>query len=529
MMIKKTAFTLLILIFFLPLFSLEVARDELRSVTETIEFINYTGPHTVIQSVDEIRGIGLRLATAVNKNNLMAPGTSGSQNLYYVIHAVDPNTKEKLDADILIIGENAQVDHVQNLRRILSSYLSSAYNYSRQDADTLAHFITIYNAVYRSKMDVFNAKYKALVTGYLQQEKVGLSVNYVDWPGKTQIVIPLLDLSGGLSTVDTTIISDKSVVDSMREADGKEIDVRKDMVDLKEREADAAREEAQSSQKEAVRAEEKAKEALAEQKQEEQKLAEKKEEAAKAVEIAKEKPEDVQAQKAAEDAEKEVVAQEQKLAEAKEKTEEAKQEAEELKTIAKEEQVIADRKTAEAQQDRLDIAKDQKEVMAAEDARSQMTTSYALKVIDTKALLSALVLIDVADGAVVKESPVNVIRNRQVIKTNEGYLAVAGKPGKNTTIKLVILDPKNLEIQKESAEIVHESSAFAFTPNAVFVVIVQDKKTYLAAYNYDLSLSARSEVEVQEVSPIIITDRGISVIKADGNPILLDAKTLKKQ
>ena len=275
MMIKKTAFTLLILIFFLPLFSLEVARDELRSVTETIEFINYTGPHTVIQSVDEIRGIGLRLATAVNKNNLMAPGTSGSQNLYYVIHAVDPNTKEKLDADILIIGENAQVDHVQNLRRILSSYLSSAYDYSRQDADTLAHFITIYNAVYRSKMDVFNAKYKALVTGYLQQEKVGLSVNYVDWPGKTQIVIPLLDLSGGLSTVDTTIISDKSVVDSMREADGKEIDVRKDMVDLKEREADAAREEAQSSQKEAVRAEEKAKEALVEQKQEEQKLAEK--------------------------------------------------------------------------------------------------------------------------------------------------------------------------------------------------------------------------------------------------------------
>ena len=92
----------------------------------------------------------------------MAPGTSGSQNLYYVIHAVDPNTKEKLDADILIIGENAQVDHVQNLRRILSSYLSSAYDYSRQDADTLAHFITVYNAVYRSKMDVILLSTKPL-------------------------------------------------------------------------------------------------------------------------------------------------------------------------------------------------------------------------------------------------------------------------------------------------------------------------------------------------------------------------------
>ena len=527
-MIKKIALSFLIICCTFSVFSLEVARTELQTVTESIEFINYTGPHTVIQTIDEIRGIGMRLSTAVDQANLDRAGRSGSENLYSVIHAVDPSTKEKLDADILIIGANAQVDHIKNLRRIISSYLSSAYNYSKQDADTLAIFITVYNAVYRSQLDVFNTKYKSVVTNHLTADKAGLALNYIDWPGKTQIIIPLLDPSGGLSTVDTTVISDKNVVDSMRESEDREIDARKDMVDLKEREADIARETAQESQKDAVKAEEKAKEAAQEQKAEEKKLEEKKDEAQVAEEKAKADPNDSKAQKEAEKAQEELAAQEKKVTEATEKAEDAKKEADEFKTIAKEEQIIADRKTAEAQQDRIDIAKDQKDVMEAEDALSKMTTSYGLKIVDKRNLLSALVLMNVADGKVVKESPVNVIRNRQVIETKEGYLAIAGKNEGNAAIKLVILDPKNLEIIRESDDIVHESSALAYTDSKVFVIVVQGGKHYLGVYNYDLSLVAKSDIEVQDVSPIIITDKGIAVTTANGTPVLLHITSLKK-
>ena len=44
--------------------------------------------------------------------------------------------------------------------------------------------------------------------------------------------------NGGLSTVDTSVIADSKVVDSMQEDEDRNIDSRKDMVDLKEREAD---------------------------------------------------------------------------------------------------------------------------------------------------------------------------------------------------------------------------------------------------------------------------------------------------
>ena len=74
------------------------------------------------------------------------------------------------EADILFIGKDATVDHIKNLRRIISAYLSSAYGYSEKDADTLAVFITVYNAVYRGQYDVYNSKYKAVVVKNLSQD-----------------------------------------------------------------------------------------------------------------------------------------------------------------------------------------------------------------------------------------------------------------------------------------------------------------------------------------------------------------------
>ena len=153
----------------------------------------------------------------------------------------------------MILGKNANVDHIRNLRSIISSYLVSAYNYSKDDADTLAVFITVYNAVYRNDLDTYKSKYKEVVTKNLTKESCGISVNYKDWPGNTQLVIPLLNpVDGGLSTIDTTIISDSTVIESMREEDERGVDERKNLVDIKEREADVAQEEAKDAQKEAT-------------------------------------------------------------------------------------------------------------------------------------------------------------------------------------------------------------------------------------------------------------------------------------
>ena len=233
--------------------ALEVNRAELQSAgsSDTIVFINYTGPHAKIDSIAGIKGIGTELGKTISGK--LTEKTSAGNARYSVIHAVDPSEKNRLDADIILIGKDASVDHIDNLRRIIAAYLSSAYGYSEKDAETISVFITVYNAVYREKLSDFKEKYKNAVTENLSAENCGLSVNYKDWPGKSQIVIPLFDVeNGGLSTIDTSVISDSKVVKHMQEDDGKNIDSRKDMVDLKEREAEQATEKARDSQKNAV-------------------------------------------------------------------------------------------------------------------------------------------------------------------------------------------------------------------------------------------------------------------------------------
>ena len=61
-------FSMLFLAFF-GLNALEVNQPELESVgKDTIEFINYTGPHTVINTKDEISGIGSALGEKIAPN-----------------------------------------------------------------------------------------------------------------------------------------------------------------------------------------------------------------------------------------------------------------------------------------------------------------------------------------------------------------------------------------------------------------------------------------------------------------------------
>ena len=310
--------------------------------------------------MEQIRAIGSTLAPSIARNP-DAFTRVGNANRYQIIHAVDPNEKGKLDADILVLGSNALVDHVTNLRRIISAYLSAAYNYSRADADVIATFATVYNAVYRGNMEKFNSKYKKIVVDNLTKSRVGLSTNYQEWPGATQIVIPLFDVRGGISTVDSSEITDKDVIDSMRENENDMgIDSRKGMADLKDREADAAEEDAEEMQKkadeEAARAAEEAKKA---------------EEANKEATDAKRDANDAQresddAQKKADEAQKAADEEQAKADDKQSEADEAQKAADEAKKIADNAQKIAD--NAKIAADEAQKAADEAKA-AADDAQ----------------------------------------------------------------------------------------------------------------------------------------------------------------
>lgn len=505
-------------------FALEVNKDELQQANNqpVIEFINYNGPHKIIESASSIRGIGTSLGVTISENPLESK-SSGSGEKYYVIHAVD-ETNNKLDADIIFIGSDAQVDHIDNLRRIISGYLVSAYNYSSEDADTLAVFITVYNAVYRGDLKSFENKYKQIVLDNLS-ENCGLSVNYKDWPGKSEIVIPLFDIKNiGLSTVDTTVISDSKVVTSMKEDDDKNIESRKDMVDLKERESDAAYDNAKAAQKTAAEEQKKLEEEKIKSEELKNDAERAQKEADEKKEIADKNPEDKQAQIEAEEAQK-TADEKKEAAEKQEETVKSQEEkTKEAQEAAKQQQSFSDRKQTEAQSERKEIAKDQKEVQDQQEALSQMNIEYGLVLIDSDKLFSKLVKFNSDDGQVIKSSPLSTIRNRTIYKTSDSYIAVAGENIKNAAVKLVLLNPETLEISDESDAILSESSVLIQNENEYYCVLEESEKYYLAKFDEKLTLLLKSDLTVNKASPIIITDTSVVVTSDKGDFKVLNKK-----
>lgn len=569
-------------------FAIEVDQNELRQAQNTpIEFINYTGPHTEIDSLRAIGEIGEALVGAVRR------GRAGDVNRYAVIHAVDASVTNGFDADIMIIGSGAKVDHINNLRVIIASYLRSAYGYSEKDARTIAHFVTIYNAVYRGDMNMVRNKYKPVVVRNLTADRVGLALRYDEWPGRTQIIIPLSDqkYSGTLSTIDTRSISDKNVVDRMREQDDKDIATRKDMIDLKERESSAARERADIAQQEAGKAQQeadmkqreataaqseadKSKAAAAQSKQDAEKArqdaaaaqkraAQSEREAAAADRQAQRNPNDRQAaenaSKKREEAERDKqaagdkskaaaekadeakksdseAAAKQKEAEAKRKeAEDAAKKAQDKEKEASSEKEFADAKEQEAQSDRKDVAADTRKILEDKRAerKAQDEEAFAsalpgamLKIIDSTSMLSEIVLLDLKTAKTLKTSSLNTIRGRVLIEGIDSLIAIAGAKSGNQMITLVAINPRTLEMTKQASVPVAEQSILVQTDDGCYAVVEQSGKYYLGRFNENLELQARSSINVIPYTAINATEKGILVQDSSNNIRLLNADTL---
>ncbi|HPX47578.1 MAG TPA: P83/100 family protein, partial [Treponemataceae bacterium] len=465
-----------------------------------------------------------------------------------------------------VIGADATVDHIDNIRRILSGYLSAAYGYTEKDAATLATFVTIYNAVYRGKIDIFKARYKPVVTGYLTAESVGLSVRYSDWPGKTQIVIPLSDprLAGTISSINTTLLTDKAVVDKIREDGGDGTQLRKDMVELKEDERDAAQKRAALAQEEAAaaRAVEQQKKLEAEAAGREAEKARKdaetaKKEADKAArdaEAAQQKaaasPEDVQAQNEAAEKEKQA-AEKAQTASGKQESAEQKSRAADSKateaqqakeTVTRKEaeaaadQTLADTKQKEAATERKEIATDvQKEVhrqeaekkAAEQSALASSVPGYILRVVDGQSFVSELVLVNLNDGTEMKRSSLSLIRNRTIIDSGAGLIAIAGKKGGNAAVRLVLIDPNTLEMTAQGQDNIAESSMLIKSGNDYYAVIEQGSGSFvLGRFDANLAVKAKSSIAVQPFTAIQATDKGILVQDTSGKIVLLKASDL---
>jgi hypothetical protein len=527
----------------------EVDREELEKNQAPVIFINYEGTPSRIETRQQIVNIGYSPGLAV-RNGVQR---YGPLSRYFVIHSVSPKDGDKLDADIFGLGVDIGVDHIRNLRFIVQGYLQGAYGYSLSDAALLAEYITIYNAVFRGTWDYFTSRYKTPVIQELTPEKAGLSIRFDEWPGRTLMVIPLGTGKPGLSAVDTSSLTAPAVISEMRREEDRGIEQRKDMVDLKEREANEAeqsaalqreaiaQEEARIAQERAAVAQERA--AVAQERQQAQP-------AAQGGVQAQERPQ--QAQPAAQDG---VQAQEssvqgggQTLAAAPTETgtpprsaeaELASREAEadrkeaelDQREAALEQQRIeaaaaeafAEQKTAETRQEREEIARDQQELIDQAPPAPSAEGIIGVRIVNADSALGRMVRINPAYGTELTVSVLNTINARTVSFVQGKILAAAENGG---ALRLVEINPATLETTKQGTEDIHAGSLLWVNGGDIYAILSGGGTLNLARFDTDLVVQAKSSIAVHPYASVVIQNNRLLTQYADGRAAILDPRTL---
>ncbi len=494
----------------LPLWSQDLAESELKSVDiGTVEFVNYEGPHDRIDSLSQILGIGRDLAAGMSGGSVLLDGKYRIRRLY------DPE-QQLLSADIFILEASAQVDHIRNLRRILAAYIEQAYGYRFEEAELLAEFATYYNAVHRGDEGYFSSAYQPMVISFLDLKKAGLATVYSQWPGNTQMLLPLSAamFSGGEGKINTDALTGDEVINELRSEEDKGIQERKEMTELKEREIETDQgkvEEARDALSEEKAAIEEDSRQIIEDKSQLE------EDKARAAEISNKE------EKAA--TEQELAAREKELASREQDVQQRQEE-----TAAKEEEI---NKAEENIQQRVDRIREEREGIAG-DERGIIEERTAAKseqipflyLVDKGTGLRQLINSDSKSGSITLRSGINTIHSRDLAILGDAYLVIAGESSGNRAIRLISIDPESFEMNAQGDTDMFAESFILVDGRRVFGII-DDNGYKIGRFNGDLKLEAASEPGVLPQSWLSLKSGAIYAQAEDGSLLVLDPETLQ--
>ncbi|MDA3956533.1 P83/100 family protein [Oceanispirochaeta sp.] len=503
---KKTAlFINFILISMTVAYAQTVSEEELRSIgnkSGEIIFENYVGPVTEFSTREEIRGIGSFLATS--------DGNEVSwSNKSRIIRSYQPEIPEGLDADILVILPDAGVDHIRNLRFILSAYLQNTFDYSLSNADVLAEFVTYYNAVYYKNLEHFSSRYKPGVLLNINAGNAGLSTHYSVWAGKSRIIIPLKSGDATLqSSLDTSLISTPEVIEEMQKEDDKALDSRREMVEIREEDLDK-RQEVLDEEKKAVVEKEKEVTLEFETKKEELKKAE---------------PESIQ---------------EKVLQQEVEQLEEKKKAVEEEKKTVQEQEKEIKKEQQEVVEMREEIASDEN-LLLKEETRATGTVLSSEAIPEPEGFW--FILVDKSgdpasfgslwkvtkDGVPLKQSELNSIRGTNYKDSSEGIIVIAGKNDDRTRVKALLLDHGTLEILKEGETEIYPGSSIWTQGNNLFMISRNGQNWSVGMYSQSLKLLQLSSLNVHPDTGLVFIEDRVLVQSVSGGVKALSVSSLKE-
>jgi len=510
---RRTIVLLMLLVPFV-LAAQEVAEDELRELgTADIDFINYEGPYDRIDTDEEIRGIGRALAAGIADGRTQYE-FSGK---YRVIHAVDPNVETGLDADIILPLAGSRLDHIDNVRRILSGFLEERYDYSRGDADLIARFVTIYNAVVRGNMEFFTGRYKPVVTGNLDAATAGLSRRYDEWPGKSRIVIPLSSGAGPgvLGAVEPGELGDQQVIEELRSQEDMGVEQRQDLVDLterviEERESQIDTEQTQISQEE-QRITQREQEIQAEQEQIDAQRANA----------------DAETQAALDQRQAELANEQAQLAEDRQQLEQRQED------LQSDRQNVAEL-TAQVREERERIASDTRSLLDEREISDEIRglagevqPVYFIQIREVdNTVLGQLVQINPTNGLLVNRSAENSIVSRTYTFLGDALLVIVvdGESGRLAQFDVTTLE----EVTRGEDEVFLGSSLSVHgSPAVAYAVVRQEGEYYVGRFDADLMLLERSVIAVNPYTTFAFGGDKLWVQTKDDRIISLSLEDLR--
>ncbi|MDH5654284.1 MAG: hypothetical protein OEZ34_00105 [Spirochaetia bacterium] len=492
----------------------DISLEEVRS--DRVNFINRTRrPATRAARLKEIK-TGQDLATPINEGK-----TKINLNGIAFQRVFDPETAG-FGADIIILNPRANYGHINALHRVLSGYISSTFEYELNQADTLARYILYYNAHHRKDQGGISKKYSPNVVSSLDPEKIGLDVNYRNWSGKSQIIIPLkknivrpngTDLNNG--ELEITVgeegtadeqdkmekIQEERKQEDLQKLDDKEQELTKKEETLKQEEQKLQQEEKQT-QKEIQKTDKKITEL--------KKDPVKNKTAIKQEEAKKQNLEQKQQQTAQK---QETVKQEQtKVAEQKQEVASQKQETQTGQTAST--PPAADPQTA-AKIEKLE--KENQDLKAQEQAREEKSENVVgekilfMRVMQTTEdnhFHSELWAIDTLNDDALFRSPYQNICGREfTVLPDQGVLVIGfpGDPAHSSEHRMVILDDQALTVKKEGTDTVYFRTPVKLMDNKIYVIGIHENMYHLTRLNPDLTLDTRSEIPVSSNSQITFT------------------------
>jgi len=569
---KKYIFAIIIIMFSTSLFSIEVDIDEIAK-SRKIDFINYTGKGSKSESVSEIKSIGYRLSYQLKKSR--TDDLFRYHMKYSVLRALAKDDKEKFSADIIFIDKDARVDHIRNVRRIISAYLEGMYGYTEHEADAIAVYTTYYNAIYRSNIDYFSSKYSTSVTEHLTKKNAGISTLWSDWPGRTAIVIPLTEENkrGEIGGIDPFIISDDKVKEEVKKDKGnknttneviriKEKDIDKSKKDIEE-EKKIIGEKKKETQEEKKKIEEKKvetekkKEEIKKEKEKTAKIKDPEKKKIKEEEIKKKEDEIKKEEKKITETEKKILKEEEKIKKdekvIEKKTEDVKKKEEDVKKEKTGTDTTDKIKTTEDTKDnKKETPKDKKTTVTDETLKKKEETLkgkekeldkredrlkdknsgegvFGLKIyyLEVKEYLegghynNTMYMINTTTKKIDFKSPVTNICGRRYDVFSGGIAVITHTGSHQAGHRLTLIDRNTLKEIKTGEDNIFWRSFIEIKDNNIYAIVKDQETFYLGKFDMNLKLLAKSSEKINQNTFITFFDKFIYINREDKTIVVL--------